>query len=439
MSIPGPVSANWRTRALVAGVIIVALANTVWAADWPQWGGVQRNFRCDGADLADKWPDTGPKALWSRPLGEGYSAIVGDGTVLYTMHAIREKDEKGKWKLEGEEVVVALDAATGKTAWEYKYPAPWTKKMLSEYGVGPHSTPLITGDRLITIGATAKLHCLDRKTGSMLWAHDLLKEFKPDLLDGGYGYGSSPLLYNDTVILPLGGKGQSLVAFKLADGAVAWKNQDFDLTYSSLILIDRGSGKDLVAFTGKEVAGFDPASGELRWKHAHPTQFGANISTPVWDGGHRLFISSAYGMGSRCIDLPDAAGDVTPKELWYNKKMKIHFGNGVMDGDQIIGSSGDMGNAILSAIDLQTGKFRWRQKGIGKANCLLAGDKLIVLDEEGTLILGRSGKDRFEQLAKAKVAKRNAWTVPTLIGKTLYLRDRKTIQALDLGAAPSRD
>jgi hypothetical protein len=117
--------------------------------------------------------------------------------------------------------------------------------------------------------------------------------------------------------------------------------------------------------------------------------------------------------------------------------MKIHFGNAVRIGGVVYGSSGDFGPSILCAVDMKTGDFLWQQRGIAKANVLYADKKLIVLDEDGHLILGRATRDAFEQLAKAQVCDKNAWTVPTLVGRTLFLRDRKNILALDLSAESS--
>jgi hypothetical protein len=73
------------------------------SSDWAQWGGPQRNFKSDTKGLAAEWPVTGPRRLWQRELGEGYSAIAAESGKLFTMY------RKGE-----HEIVIALDAATGK-------------------------------------------------------------------------------------------------------------------------------------------------------------------------------------------------------------------------------------------------------------------------------------------------------------------------------------
>ncbi|MGH9385880.1 MAG: hypothetical protein ACRD2N_16500, partial [Vicinamibacterales bacterium] len=114
------------------------------AAAWHQWGGPTRDFIVDTTALPDAWPEGGPRLLWSRPLGSGHSAIVVDEGRLYTMYRVGNgRARQGPW--EAEEAVAALDAATGNTIWEHKYPS---RREDFSFGAGPHSTPLIVGDRL---------------------------------------------------------------------------------------------------------------------------------------------------------------------------------------------------------------------------------------------------------------------------------------------------
>jgi outer membrane protein assembly factor BamB len=399
--------------------------------NWTQWGGPSRDFVSTATGLANSWPEGGPAKLWSRQLGDGYSGILVEGATVYTMYSIR--DEKDNFK--GSEVVVALDAGTGKTKWEYKYDAPWPKdkEMQMEFGPGPHSTPIIAGNRLITVGTTAKMFCLDKKTGKVLWSHDLQEEYKAELMNRGYG--SSPLVYEENVILPIGGKGQALVAWHLSDGKEAWKGGDFDGTYSSLFPIKFSGEPQLLAFEAKEVCGLEPGSAKVKWSHPHKTQYGANISTPVYGDDGRIFISSAYGMGSRGVQLVSEGGKITSKELWYNPKMKIHHATAVRIGDVIYGSSGDFGPAFLAAVDLKTGEFLWKERGFSKANIIAADGKLIILDEDGNLAIGKATPQKFTLLSRCQPLKKTAWTVPTLSGTHLFIRDRKSIMALDLGAS----
>jgi outer membrane protein assembly factor BamB len=388
------------------------------ADDWPQWGGPHRNFRASGAQVAASWPSSGPREVWSRPLGEGYAAIAAEGNRLYTMYRRGET-----------EVVVALDAATGKTVWEHRYDAPALEGMRLEHGPGPHTTPLIVGNRLFAAGAMGHLHALDKNTGRVLWSRNLHE------MTGFVwrrGYSSSPIAHKDTVIVTTGKAGQSVIAFRQSDGEVVWKKQDFDYGPSSPILIDVDGQTQLVVFMGEGPAGLDPATGELLWRHPHATRGGLNISTPVWGEDNLLFLSSAYDGGSRMLHLARQGQKTQVKELWSTSRMRIHFGTAIRLGDYVYGSSGDFGPAFLAAVNVKTGEVAWQDRSFARASMVFADGKAIVLDEDGNLGLVTLSPSGPKVLARAEVLARNAWTPPTLVGTRLYLRDRRTIRALDL-------
>ncbi|HEV3469467.1 MAG TPA: PQQ-binding-like beta-propeller repeat protein [Pyrinomonadaceae bacterium] len=386
---------------------------------WEQWGGPSRNFAVEAKGLAAVWPEKGPRQLWKRELGEGYSAIVSDGPTLYTMYSRGDQ-----------EVVVALAADTGKTVWEHAYDAA-AQGMNYEFGRGPHSTPLLASGRLFSVGSTAKMHALDAKTGKVLWSHDLWKEFGGTKLDRGYS--CSPVAYKGTVIVFVGGRGQAVMAFDQKDGRVAWKRQDMEMSPNSPLIINVGGQDQLVAFMGAQVAGLDPSNGDLLWSYPHPTDFGLNISTPVWGDDGLLFISSGYSGGSRVLRLTRGKdGKTTPEELWFHRRLRVHHGNAVRLGDYVYGSSGDFGPAFVAAVDVKTGQMLWQDRSFSKANFVLADSRLIILDEDGNLALAAPGPAGLKVVSKFPLLEKTAWTVPTLVGTRLYVRDRRSIVAVDL-------
>ncbi len=406
---------------LVAAVFMAGSHRPARAGDnWLQWGGPKRDFAVESKGLKDKWPDEGPKKIWDRELGDGYSTILSDGELLFSMYRIAE-----------DEFTVALEAKTGKTVWEHKNASP-TTKLMQEYGPGPHATPLLLGDRLYTIGSNMDLFCFQKKNGEVIWKHDLIEEFGAKMPD--YGYASSPLEYKNTLILPVGGKeGQSMMAFDPATGKALWQKQDFEITYSSPILV-RFSGEDqLVFFTGNALVGLNPTNGETLWSHPHKTQYDANIMTPLWDGKDTLFCSAAYDSGARAVQLVKDGDKTVPKELWFSKKMRLHHGNAIHLGGFAYGSSGDFGPAFFMAVNLKDGEIAWRERGFKKTTCVFADGKMILLDEDGQLALVKATPEKFTLLSKCKIAETYAWAAPTLVGTKLYVRDRKHIVALELG------
>ena len=412
--------ADYRRIGIFSVALILSLfVQTQAQSEWPQWGGPSRNFVSNSKGLAASWPQTGPKQLWTRPLGEGHSAIIVDGNTLYTMFSQGEQ-----------EFVIALAANTGKTIWEYKYDSP-TAGLNFKEGHGPHSTPLLVGDLVYTVGATGKLHALNKKTGKVEWFHDLWKEYNGRKMDRGYS--CSPLAYKNTVILTLGGEGQTLIAFNQKDGGVAWKNQSLDMSPSSPMLIKVDGQDQLVTFLGKAITGVDPNNGELLWSHPHATEWGLNISTPIWGDDNLLFISSAYSGGSRVLKLARKEGKTEVTELWFHRRLRLHHTTAIRIGDYIYASSGDFGPAFLSGVNVKTGETAFQDRSFPKSNFIYADGKLIILDEDGNLALATVSPAGLKVISKASLMKHLAWTVPTLVGKKLYLRDRATIAALDLG------
>ena len=395
---------------------------------WRLWGGPRGNFVTPSTGLADAWPKEGPPRLWSRPLGDGYSGIAEENGTLFTAFRRGASD-----------VVVALDASSGKTVWEYAYDAPFHNSYSEGVGPGPYAMPQVVGDRVVTASGTGRIHSIDKKTGRPVWSHDLYTEFAATRLQ--FGYSCHALPYKDTLIYLAGGKapyfglgrGSALVAFRQGDGAVAWSNQAFTNAHSSPVRIDVDGQPQAVALLTDQVIGFNPENGDLLWKHPHATQHGLAVATPVWMPGNLLFVSSAYSGGARVLELHQSSGRTTVRELWHNPRIQLHFGTALPLGDFMYLSSGHTGPAFMTAVEIKTGRIAWQTRDFTKAQLLWADGKVIVLDEDGVLALARATPEKFEVLSRVPIAKRISWTPPTLVGTRLYVRDRATITALELG------
>jgi outer membrane protein assembly factor BamB len=386
---------------------------------WTQWGGPHRDFRSASTGLASSWPAGGPKKLWSRSFGDGYSGIAVEDGVLYTMYGTGRR-----------EVAAALDAQTGKTLWESDYAAGFVNAFSEKVGPGPYAMPQVAGPLLYTTGATGRLCALDKKTGRGAWSHDLYREFDGTRLE--FGYSCHPLLYKNTLIVAAGGRDASFVAFDATGGRLLWKKNTSRNAHSSPLLIRVDGTEQAVCLMADEVVGIDPSNGNLLWRHKHATQHGLAVATPVDCGGNLLFVSSSYGGGARLLQLWNSGGQTGVKEVWYSNRINVHFGSIVRDGGTLYCSSGH-GPAFLTGVDVQSGKILWQSRDFVKAQLLAADGKLIVLDEDGNLGLVAATPQGMKVLAKAAVLTSISWTMPSLAGTTLYVRDRRSIQALLLG------
>ncbi len=388
---------------------------------WTQWGGPNRNFQTKASGLKDTWPASGPRVIWKRPLGEGYSSPVVENGVLYTMYGKR-----------GEEFVIAANAETGETLWEQSGSMTFQSDAAQDMGNGPYSTPLIVGDRLFTTGVAGRLQCLDKKSGKVLWTQQLWNDHHGSRLM--YGYASSPIAFRDTIIVPVGGPGKSLMAFQQADGKVAWGKNDFGNVYSSPILIDVGGLEQLAVVMDGFVLAVNPHNGDLQWQVPFKADYSIAVATPVWGPDNLLFVSSEYNAGTKVIELQRNGQQTRATELWSSNRLRLHHGNAMrIDGVIYFSSGGKGSQAILSAVDARSGKIYWQERSIEKATFVWADGKLVTLDQDGNLMIAYPSTEGFRIAAKAPLLTHLSWTPPVLVGTRLYIRDRRSMMAVDLG------
>jgi len=415
-------------RVKVSTGFIALIACTVGAADWAQWGGPNRDFQADASErLADSWPASGPRKLWERQLGEGYSAIAVRGDSLYTMY----RREAAFWQIftADQEVVAALERRTGATKWEFAYDATFKNPQ----GPGPHAMPQLAGDLLFSVGSSGKVHALKAQTGELVWKRDLYEELGGSRLS--FGYASHPLFYGGNLIVTVGGgKNKGVAAIDQKSGRIVWARFSFANAYSSPILIRAGDLDQVVILAAQQILAVDPHDGKALWTLSLGTDAAmAFCSTPLWDAATQtLVFAGAYSYGATALRI-SADGART---LWQDRKLQLLFGNMLLAGGTIYFSRGYYGPSFLTAVDIKTGESKWSAREFARASLLGADGKLIILDEEGWLGLARLNPDRsLKILSKARVLSENAWTVPTLVDGRLYLRDRKVIMALDAGTS----
>jgi outer membrane protein assembly factor BamB len=390
------------------------------AVPWTQWGGPNRNFQTQAKGIKDTWPASGPRVVWKRALGEGYSAPAVENGVLYTMY--------GKPR---EEIVLAANAETGVTLWEHATPMTFQSDA-PELGNGPYTAPLIAGDRLFTTGVAGRLQCLDKKSGKLLWTQQLWTDHNGSRMM--YGYASSPIAFRDTVIVPVGGPGKAVMAFNQADGKVAWHKNDFGNVYSSPLMINVGGLEQLVLLMDGAVLAVNPHNGDPQWQVPFKADYSIAISTPVWGPDNLLFVSSEYNAGTKVIELQRSGMQTKATELWSSNRLRLHHGNAMrVDGAMYFSSGGKGSQAILSAVDARSGTIHWQERSIQKATFVWADNKLITLDQDGNLMIAYPSPKEFKITAKAPLLTNLSWTPPVLVGTRAYLRDRRSMMAVDLG------
>jgi outer membrane protein assembly factor BamB len=408
------------TRSTSALVLTLALTLSLHGADWPQWLGPKR----DGGttEAIGPWKDP-PKELWRAKAGPGFSSpVVAGGRVF--VHARVSGQER--------EEVFALDAKTGNELWRTAYDrAPY----MSVLNTGPQATPTVAGNRVYAFGITGVLSCLEADSGKQVWQVDTFKKLGASL--PRFGVCCSPLVIGNRVLVAVGGKGSSVVAFDTDSGEIAWQAIDEPASTSSPVLFAAG-GKaravpDVVFMTTLRVVGLNPLDGSVNWEFTLPFQPSGTAPTPVVAGD--LVVTSTMTNGSTAIRV--TASPTTAKQAWQAKDLSGYFSSGSATKDRLFlvtNTLKPLPRADLACVDLATGKQLWKREGVGYFHfgvVRTGNGKLLILDDAGKLILLDAEADTYRELCSAKVCGANLVT-PALADGRLYARDEQGIVCVQL-------
>jgi outer membrane protein assembly factor BamB len=403
--------------------LVLILTPLAAADDWPQWLGPRRDGST--AEKITPWKEA-PKVLWRQPVGPGYSMpVVADGRVF--VHArVRDREE---------EEIMALDSTSGKVLWREAYArAPYKSKL----NTGPQATPTVAGGRIYTFGITGVLSCYQADSGKRLWQVDTYKQMKATL--PRYAVCCSPLVVGNRVLVSVGGKGNSLVAFDTDKGEVQWQALDDPASTASPVLFTRG-GKpgalpDVVFMTSLRLVAVNPLDGSLNWEYPLVFQPSGASPTPLVAGD--LLVTSTITNGAVAARVADKDGKTAGSQAWQEKDMTAYFSTGVTSSKEylylVTNVLDPIPRADLRCVELKTGKQLWKKDGIGyfHAGVIRTGDgKLLILDDGGVLKLVEEDPKEYRELCRSKVCD-GTLVNPALAGGRLYVRDGKEVICLQL-------
>jgi outer membrane protein assembly factor BamB len=390
-------------------------------ADFPEYRGRKRDGVLRGPGLSRDWQSQPPRRLWRQPCGGGYAAFAVVGNAAVTIE--QREDEDGQNK----EVVVCYDTDTGKQRWTYAYPALFAEWM---GGPGPRATPTIAGEEVFSLGATGQLVCLELRTGKYRWSTDILKD--NDNLK--WGMSGSPLVYDDVVVVNPGSqrasaRGRAVVAYRRDNGKEVWRGGAARAGYCSPMLATLANERQVLIFDAEGVAGYGAQTGKELWRYPWVTQEGINVAQPIVVEGDRVFISSGYGVGGAMLQVAQEGGKWSVRPLWQSVKMACKFSNPVAYQGYLYGLS----EGTLVCLDQKTGQRQWRGERYGHGQLLLSGDLLLVLSEEGELILVEATPAENRVLATFPNAlKGKTWNNPALAEGRLYIRNHNEMACYEL-------
>ncbi len=411
------------STAALALVLIVAgrfdmpaTAGATGNDDWPQYLGAARDGVYRGVPLVDRWPVAGPRVMWKRPVGAGFSGpVVADGKLIL-FHRIKN-----------EEVVEAMDATTGTPLWRYAYPTSYRDDF--GFDEGPRAVPVVANGVIYTFGAEGQLHAVGLADGKKRWSEDTATRYKVN--KGFFGAAGSPLVEDGRLLANVGGKGAGIVAFEAATGKVLWTATDDEASYSSPVGATIAGRRLAIFLTRAEVVGLDPATGAIAFRRPWRARLAAsvNAATPLVIGD-RLFVSAEYGPGAGFMRVEGS----TLVDIWGGlDSLTTHYATPVQANGILYGYHGrqEFGPS-LRAVELSTGKVRWSQEQFRAGSIILAGNRLVIMRENGELILAEATPDAFKPIARAQVLPAVVRAFPAISDGILYVRNENTLVALDL-------
>lgn len=392
-------------------IVLAFVASTVASpvAQWPQWRGPNRDGVVAAANVPTTWPEK-PAVQWTVKVGEGYSTpVVADGRIF--VHGRQDPDE----------IVTALDLASGKQLWTARYQSSFTKnKYANEMSKGPFSTPLVANGMVYTLGTSAVLSAFDAATGALKWRKDWSKEIDTSKMFTGTSM--SPIIDSGLLVVHVGDDGSGdFRAFDPATGAEKWSLGGHGPGYASPVVANFGGTRQLVTMTDKAVVSVGVTDGKQLWTIPFPDEWNENIVTPVVVDD--ILIVSGTRKGTFGYRVAKGGAGLSATQVWHNTDLPMYMSSPVADGALLYGFSNKR-KGQLFCLDAKTGTVKWTTEGRGGTNASLqsAGPNLLVLTTEGDLIVARRNPEKFEEIRRYKVAESQTWAQPVLLKDALIVR-----------------
>jgi outer membrane protein assembly factor BamB len=398
----------------IAGLLVIATTSNAFAQDWPQWLGANRNGKVTDFEAPKVWPaELTPQ--WKVNVGLGDASPVLSGGKLYSFA-----------RLDSNEVIMCLDAATGKDLWRKNYPALAITGPASSQHSGPRSTPAVAEGKIVTLGVAGVLSCLDVTTGDLVWRSD---DYTDDL--PAFFTSSSPLIVKGLCFVHLGGKEKGeIIAFDLKTGTKKWQTSSDSPSYASLTMMTVNGKNQLVDLTSKNLIGLDPESGKLLWSFTVPVENRFyNSASPVIDG--QVVILTGQGQGTKAVKIQKQGTQFVASELWKNAELGTKWNTPVLKDGFLYGISD---GRKLFCMNAKTGKTAWIDTKLHNdfGTIVDAGSVIIALPQTSNLVVFKPNAKAYTEVATIKVAETPTYSYPLIAGNKIYIKDKESIAMMIL-------
>jgi outer membrane protein assembly factor BamB len=440
----------WK-RWAIPFTVFSLLTCSLFADDWPQWLGPNRDSVWRETGVLEKFPSNGPPVLWRASIGGGYAGpAVANGRVYVAdrqlaTNASNPSDPFQRGLIQGVERLLCLNESDGKPLWKHEYDCAYS----ISYPAGPRVTPLINSGKVYHLGAEGNLFCFEAATGKVIWSRDFKKDFETKT--PMWGFAGHPVLEGNKLICLAGGEGSVVVAFDKDTGKELWRALNAkEPGYSGPIICDAGGNRQLIVWHPESVNSLDPETGSVYWSESFESRSGLSIATPR-KLGDLLFFTTFYN-GSLMLRLDSSKPAATP--VWKTEKvseketthlnaimctpfLEDRYIYGVCSYGQLRCLKADTGERVWETFQATTSgePVRW-------ANAFLVknGNRFFLFNEKGDLIIAKLSPKGCEEISRAHLleptntaAGRNVlWSHPAFANRHLYARNDKEIICVDL-------
>jgi len=390
-------------RPLFLLVVSVAFVFHVHSQNVSQWRGGNRDGKYDAEGLMKKWPEAGPKLLWSYDaLGDGHgSATVTDDVVFIG-------------GVDGDQGFIIAFDHSGKQLWKKIYAKEW----MDNYD-GVRGTPLLNDGLLYILSGHGELVALSAKNGEKAWSKNVLTEYGGRNLR--WGITENLLIEGDKLFCTPGGEEVNVIAVDKNTGELIWKTKanGEKSAYCSPLLVKLEKRSLLVTHTSSSIIGIDTKNGEMLWNLEHKNQYNAHPNTPLYKDG-QLFCFSGYGKGGVMLQLSEDGASV--KELWRNTFVDNQMGGAVLVDGKIYVSGHK--NRMWYCIDWRTGKEIYSSKAIAKGNVIFADGMLYCYGDNGEIGLVDIKNGEFNKVSffRVPMGTKQHWAHLVIHNNRMYVR-----------------
>lgn len=412
------------------------------ADEWPQWRGPNRDGVWNETGLIERFAGPRLELRWRVPISSGYSGPTVADNRVYVTDRVTEPEEM--------ERIHCFDTETGRTIWTHSYPCRYEQV---SYTAGPRAAVTIHNGIAFALGTMGHLLALDAVSGQLLWRKDLRADYRIGV--PVWGVSAAPLADGERLIVQAGGAdGACVLALEIRTGRELWRALDDRASYSAPILIEQAGRQVLVCWTGDHVAGLDPESGDVHWKHPFPpARMVINVPTPVVADG-RLFVSAFYD-GSLMLRLAPDRLAVAP--IWRRRganerqtdSLHAMISTPYLQGDHVYGVDS---YGQLRCLDAETGDRIWEDLSAvpterwATIHMVRNRDRVWMFNERGELIIAKLSPAGFEQISRAQLIdpttdqlpRRDGvcWAHPAYAYRHVFARNDRELVCASLAAEP---